>query len=336
MTTRSVSIVGGGIAGLTLAATLDPVLFDVRLIEAQPERHGIGAALGLWPSARAALDRIGAWTRLAASSEPAPHRGSLHTITGRRLATTPSPDLRLVERATLMDALDDARPSSVRVEHRTVSDPGALDADLVIGADGVRSTVRGCVDKPRAQRKHTPYVVLRGITRPGAGTSFGEYWGGGRLFGIAPLTGGRAYWFACWRSGIGPEPLDVETVVAEANTQFDGSAPLIRRTLAGDQTGTLGTRLWTAPPMRRYVSGRYVVIGDAAHAALPNLGRGACDAILDAATLAETLNEGGSLRRWQAGRLPFTQAARFGAAAIMRVALANPLGSVGPRRTAAG
>ena len=49
-------IVGGGIAGLTLAAALDPSRFDITLVEAQPERT-TGAALGLWPGARRTLAR---------------------------------------------------------------------------------------------------------------------------------------------------------------------------------------------------------------------------------------------------------------------------------------
>ena len=59
----------------------------------------------------------------------------------------------------------------------------------------------------------------------------------------------------------------------------------------------------------------------ASHASLPNLGRGACDAILDAAALARTLDAGRSLASWQARRLPPTQAARLAAGGLMRLAL---------------
>ena len=58
---------------------------------------------------------------------------------------------------------------------------------------------------------------------------------------------------------------------------------------AGDDT--LATRLWVTPPMHRYVSGRYVVIGDAAHAMTPFLGHGAACAIEDAVVLARCLHD---------------------------------------------
>ena len=50
-TRREVTIAGGGIAGLALAAALDPTRFRVTVLEAQPERHASGSALGLWPAA---------------------------------------------------------------------------------------------------------------------------------------------------------------------------------------------------------------------------------------------------------------------------------------------
>ena len=72
--------------------------------------------------------------------------------------------------------------------------------------------------------------------------------------------------------------------------------------------------------MRRYVRGRYAVIGDAAHAMTPNLGRGACEAIIDAVTLAAAM-ERGTVATWQARRVPLTQGYRVASGALMRLAL---------------
>ncbi|GMA21718.1 monooxygenase [Arsenicicoccus piscis] len=341
---REVTIVGGGIAGLALAATLDPRRFDVSLLEGQPGRHASGSALGMWPAARKALRRIGVAEMLDDAAPPTPAVGSLYDSAGRELVAAPGPDLQLVERGRLMAALRAAVPDSVALETREVVDAAALPGDLVVGADGVRSRVRGLVAPHAVDRVETPYVALRGIvpaarlgpldtqpfdtmpsdTQPFDTLPFGEYWGPGRLFGLVPLAGERCYWFATHRSALGPEPLDVDAVVAEAQAVFADAAPIARTTLqsAGSAAGTLATRLWVAPPMRRYVHGRYVVMGDAAHASLPNLGRGACDAILDAVTLGETLNAGGSLLAWQARRLPLTQGARVLAGRVMALALA--------------
>lgn len=328
-TRREVTIAGGGIAGLALAAALDPTRFRVTVLEAQPERHASGSALGLWPAARAALRRIGVAALLDDGEAVRPPVGSLYDIAGRELISAPGPDLQLVERGRLMAALRSAVPDSVVLEAREVTDPATLPGDLVIGADGVRSRVRGLVAPHAVDRVETPYVALRGIAQAADLGSpdtlpFGEYWGPGRLFGLAPLAGGQCYWFTAHRSALGPEPLDVDDVVAEARALFVDAAPIARATLqtAGSDAGTSATRLWVAPPMRRYTRGRYLVVGDAAHASLPNLGRGACDAILDAVTLAETLNAHGSLLAWQARRLPVTQGARVVAGRVMALALA--------------
>ncbi|MFV0459155.1 MAG: FAD-dependent monooxygenase [Actinomycetales bacterium] len=341
---RRVDIVGGGIAGLTLAASLDPGRFQVTVHEAQPERAGGGAALGLWPAARRALADLGAWEPLEPKvSEPGP--AALHTLAGRPLVRVSSPPLAMVERAALLSALDAAVPAQVRRVHADVADPAALAGDLVIGADGVRSRVRALVSPTAGERSGTPWVALRGIStrsQPratpvgGEGVDrdadeyqglaehgeFGEYWGPGRLFGLVPLSAGRVYWFTTHAEDL-PEPLDPGQVLDRARVRFADAAPVVRRTLveADPQGSVLATRLWVAPPLTRYVRGRYVVIGDAAHASLPNLGRGACDAIVDAHTLARSLNGEDSLRRWQAARVPVTQAARLAAGAVMRLAV---------------
>lgn len=318
MTAHRVAVVGGGIAGLTLAASLDPRLFDVSAHEAQPERAATGSALGLWSAAHRALRRIGAMPDVSFR----PTAGALHRIDGRRVLAAHGPGPVMVDRPTLLAALDAAVPESVRRVSEEVTDPSTLDADLVIGADGVRSRVRGLVAPHAAERVSTPYVALRGIS-PGAPApvEVGEYWGGGLLGGIVPVADERTYWFTTHRSELA-EPFETQDVLAEARERFAGAAPALRRLLERAGADTLATALWVAPPMRHYVHGRYVVIGDAAHAMLPNLGRGACSAIADAATLAGALNSGRDLRRWNVRRVPATQTARLGSGLVMRAALA--------------
>lgn len=321
---RRIAVVGGGIAGLALAAALDPRRFDVTIYEAAPQRSDLGAALGLWPAARRALRSIGALTGLAFGEEPPV--GALHHIGGRRLVSARTPGLVMVPRPALLAALSAAVPESVRALPEAVTDPTALQADLVVGADGVRSVVRALVDPRAGGRRQTPYVALRGMS-PGQPDPrhVGEYWGGGLLFGLVPVASG-AYWFSSHRSVLGPEPLDPAQVAAQACRLAVHAAPIVQETLSAVDQHTLATRIWVAPPVRRYARGRYVVIGDAAHAMTPNLGRGACDAIVDAVTLARALNRGGAAARrvWQARRIPPTQATRLGSSALMRLALDAP------------
>ena len=85
-------------------------------------------------------------------------------------------------------------------------------------------------------------------------------------------------------------------------------------------------RVWTTPPLGSYVRGRVALIGDAAHAMTPNLGRGACEALVDAVTLAELLNSRPleeALAAYNRARHLRTQALRWASSAVMRLALAE-------------
>ncbi|GAA3602264.1 FAD-dependent monooxygenase [Marihabitans asiaticum] len=325
---RTVAIVGGGVAGMTLAAALDPERFAVTVYEAAPERAVYGGAFAVWPAALRALERIGAREGVESAGHPHP-TGALRDITGTTMLTLPSPGMTLVPRGRLLAVIREHVPSQVQHVRAEVGDPTTLTEDVVIGADGVRSRVRPLVAGGTARRRSSPFVTLRGMApgEPPKGQD-GEYWGPGFLFGIVPAAGGT-YWFSGHPSAIGPEPLDATEVARDALTALPATAAPHLRERLGEVAekaprGVVATRLWSAPPLRRYVRGRYVVIGDAGHAMLPNLGRGACEAIIDAVTLAEALRDE-ELLRWQLRRLAPTQAMRIGAAAIMRGATSRRL-----------
>ncbi len=319
-----VSIVGGGIAGLTLAAALDPAHSQVTVHEAEPERGSSGSALTLWPAATRALRRLGAGDLVDRHTRRV-SGGTIRDLrTGRRLLPSGSARLTVVPRPELLEMLEACVPTSVRRVHEHVNDPAALDADVVVGADGVRSRVRTLVRRSGAERTPTAYLVLRGLSDRVPGTDeVGEYWGRGRMFGLIPVSSG-AYWFTTHRSTLGPEPIDAREALAEVCDVFTATAPPVQRVLAAARSEeVVATRLWVAPGMGRYARGRYVLIGDAAHAMTPNLGRGAGDAIVDAITLAPVLGSRLGTARWQARRLPFTQGARLASGGVMQLALSG-------------
>ena len=81
----------------------------------------------------------------------------------------------IVPRRDLLGALEARVPASMVREWAVVDDPSAIDAKLVVGADGVRSTVRGLVRGRPAERVPTPYLALRGLSdRPPAAGAMGE------------------------------------------------------------------------------------------------------------------------------------------------------------------
>ncbi|MCU1521500.1 MAG: FAD-binding monooxygenase [Arthrobacter sp.] len=192
----------------------------------------------------------------------------------------------------------------------------------------MHSRVRRAVWGDRCRARLSPYVALRGVIAepvpPGTG---GEYWGRGQLFGITPASRGRTYWYASYRSDQGPDGIAVDEALVITRARFAGSSAVIGRVLAAATPAqTLAQRIWTTPPLRRYAREGAVLVGDAAHAMMPNLGRGACEALIDSVTLAELLNsrplpdalQAYSRRRWLR-----SQGLRVASSAMARLALAE-------------
>ena len=323
----TVDIVGGGLAGLAVAASLDSQRFHVRLHEHNPGSRRWGTVLGMWPSGMKALDHLGIGDQVRAASVKA-DGASIFTCTGRRLIfTIPPGDSWLIPRPDLLELLDAAVPDTVeRIIER--ADPASLTGDVVIAADGVRSGVRqhafgteaiesgtmalrGLVDGP--MERYSPHQ--RGLR---------EYWGRRSLFGLSPNSHDDTHWYAAM-----PE---FQTTPAEAlewarDHYRDFPAPVQAVLAAADPRDTIINRIVEAPLTRTLVKGRFVLIGDAAHAMSPNLGRNAAEAMVDAAVLAQELSRHApaeALKRYERRRLLLGQAVRLASTGVRKVALRWP------------
>lgn len=292
--TDHVLVVGGSVAGLTLAAALDPRRVRVTLVEERPDRAGGGTLLSLWPGALTALDEVGVGEQVRAVGFPE-EMVALRDARGRVLTRQRVPRLHFTPRAALLTALETAVPDTVERLTRQVSDPRSLaaeiGADLVVGADGVRSVCRR-VAFPGADPVVTDWVALRGhLPRPHEVTS--EWWGPGGLFGVTPGPEGTA-WFAAVRSDDRRLTVDHDEVLALAAARFRGWDPYLGEVLEAAGGSADAQRILVAPPLRRVVGKRLVLIGDAAHAMAPNLGRGANEAVRDAVVLARMIHRDGT------------------------------------------
>lgn len=321
-----IRIIGGGIAGLALAASLDPERFDVTLVEQRAELPDVRTILAMWPEAVHALERLGVADSLRSMS-PSIDRFPLRSVTGRTWTELPTPVGVLVARDDLLAALGATVPASVaratERADRVVAEPG----ELVVGADGVHSIVRRSGWGDRADATLTPYLAVRGVLSEFApAETTGEYWGRGRLYGVGPHRSGTN-WYASFRSDLGPRHVDVTAALEESRRGIRDQAPGLARVLAAaDPETTLAQRIWTAPRLRSYVRGRLVLVGDAAHAMTPNLGRGGCEALVDAVTLGRLLGElpvEEALAAYDRDRVRSTQRLRAASRMLMRVALAE-------------
>lgn len=328
----TITVVGGGVAGLTLAATLDPTTYDVTLVERQPGRRTVPTVFGIWPFALDALERI----KLAEPVRDGGYALTSAVITAdsaRRPVTMSRQGATMwaITRPALLAVLDGAVPDTVARVQSHVTDATALDGDLVVAADGARSVVRRQAwgDEPR----DTGIVAIRGVapTPPSMPLDqMREFWGEGMLFGTGPNRlphGMGTNWYASARRGEEAPA----AALAWAREAYAGWPALVRETLAAadPEQMVVNTILESRRP-RSLVHGRFVLVGDAAHAMSPNLGRGACEAMVDAIVLGEALNEHGpdGVRRYARARLRPGQRTRTAAAAARRLALSPRAGRV--------
>lgn len=321
-----VTIVGGGIAGLALAAALDPGSFDVTVHEQRQDLPEAGTSLAIWPEARAALEDIGAYEALRGM--PGIDRFPILTTRGRRLVELTVPPGLLVSRGELLRALDAAVPASVQRATGRVEVAPEEPEGIVVGADGAHSVVRPLVDPTHADARLSPYLAVRGVVPQRLPAQYyGEHWGRGVLFGASPHPTGTN-WYVSFRSDLGPRGVDVAEALGLARERLaEARAAAVAPVLNAAEVGTtLAQRIWTVGPLRTFARGRAVLIGDAAHAMTPNLGRGACESLVDAVTLARLLSGlpvADALAAYDAARRRTTQRLQRRAEMAMRVALAE-------------
>jgi 2-polyprenyl-6-methoxyphenol hydroxylase-like FAD-dependent oxidoreductase len=346
-------VVGGGIAGLASAIALRQRGWDVDVLEQAPSFGEVGAGLSLWPNALSALDAlgVGAVVReqsvLEGSAGIRDQRGRWLSRTDVAVVRERFGDMAMVHRATLLDVLRSALPDEclhpgVTVRH--VAAEGVvtcadreLRGDLVLGADGLRSTVRRSVWPSAPSPRYAGYTAWRFVTSgpvdvgPGA-----ESWGRGERFGYATLSDRRVY---CFATANVDEGRDGGDLTALRRRFADWHDPVPRLLEAADDGGLLHHDLYDLPPLSSYVKGRVALVGDAAHAMTPNLGQGACQALEDAVVLSRCATET-DLAAYDAERRPRAtmisrRSARIGRLAQLQAAPAVALRDLVVRATPA-
>jgi 2-polyprenyl-6-methoxyphenol hydroxylase-like FAD-dependent oxidoreductase len=283
-------IVGGGIGGLATALALHRRGWRVQVWERAAEFQEVGAGLSLWPNAMRALAVLGLADQVRALGA-AERRGGVRDREGRWLSRTDNAEIErrhgwpllVVHRPDLLATLLDMLPPAALKPDTAFTDIAQTEGfDLVVGADGLHSSVRRLQWPNAPAPRYTGSTSWRAVTEPldqppaeGAVT-----WGAGERFGFTAMTGRRVYCFATGRTAPhGRRGLD------ELRERFgDWPEPIPR--LLDSVTAVVRRDLYELPPLRSYADGRVALVGDAAHAMTPSLGQGACQALEDAVTLA--------------------------------------------------
>jgi salicylate hydroxylase len=234
------------------------------------------------------------------------HRADLHAVLQRAV---PASAIRL--NAKCIGVTQSAERALI-----LFADGSKAEADVVIGADGIRSAVRASLYGPDAPR-FTGHIVWRGLVptsalprrliEPDMTAWFGPK---GTVVHYYVRRGEIVNWIAHYEADWREESWSVESDWREAAQAYTGWHPLLNELFSRTQR-CYKWALYDRDPLPRWTQGRVTLLGDAAHPMLPYLAQGAAQAIEDGYVLADLLAQHrsdpqGALLAYEQARLPRT------------------------------
>ncbi|EQB57717.1 hypothetical protein CGLO_02117 [Colletotrichum gloeosporioides Cg-14] len=339
---RQVIIVGGGITGLALSLMLQHSGVDYILLEAYDSvTPNVGASIGLFPNGLRILDQLGLFEDILAKAQPVNSMIVRDMTTGKRIMTRKTRQLiterhgypsMFMERYELLCVMYKhikeknrffVNKKVKRVETREngatvyTEDGSVFQGQIVVGADGVRSTIRREMWRnadaandsaaiPARDRQDIPceHACIFGTAKPTEGIDAGEVMGASGHGTVAGCMGGPGaevfvFWF--WKLPDGQRKCPINDI-----PRFDDEDKVREFARGADSTvadnglkfGQVQKNLLysgvTALPhfvMRRWHYGRIVILGDAAHKFNPLVGQGGNSCIESCAALVNQLQE---------------------------------------------
>jgi salicylate hydroxylase len=332
-----VAIIGGGIGGLTAAHALSRRGIEVAIYEAAPELREIGAGVALGPNAMKVLRALGLEDDVRAIAGRSEWLVTRNGKTSRVISKTSRGQQTVsygcasatVHRADLLEVLARSLPGDMvtlgarctgvepdgDVAVARFADGREVEADVIIGADGIHSAVRASLfgsGKPRftgkiCYRSVVPVDAVRGA--PPANDN-AQWLGPHGTIVLYPVRRNELINVVCHYDD---EDYRHESWVSECERdevleRYAGwHESLLRIFSAGDVWYKWA--LYDRDPIPRWTRGRVTVLGDAAHPMLPYLGQGACQSIEDGCVLAAALAEEpddpvAALARYERSRRP--------------------------------
>ncbi|TAE31828.1 MAG: monooxygenase [Cytophagales bacterium] len=306
-------IVGGGIGGLSAGVALRKIGLEVDLVEITPAFNVYGVGIIQPSNALRALDSLGLADACMERGSPY-GKVKMCTATGfmfTELGTPPFGRLPVhngISRRILHDVLyQGAQAAGVNLHMGktveaidntdtgvavTFTDDSTEQYDLVVGADGVNSNVRNLVFGDYKPRYTGQSVWRYAFERPAELETGYMFMGKQTKAGLIPMTADTMYMFVVSAEGEDNPFIPEDELVPRLRSLLDEySAPMITNVIEQitDPKGVIYRPLETLLMPGPWYKNRVVMIGDAVHATIPQLGQGAGLAIEDAVVLGEEL-----------------------------------------------
>lgn len=334
---RHAEIAGAGFAGLAAAAALRQRGWTVRVHEKNDELRAFGAGIFIWDNGLRVLQAIGAYDAVLDGAFAAPRydsRTNGETLVSQPINGPGQYRLLTMSRQHLYKAmLDAALRSGAEIltgSEAVGADPAGallladgrrLPADLVIGADGVRSAVRDSLGFDVARRRYEDGIIRvltdRATLKGGVWDHVIDFWRtGDRLLRILYTPSGPdLLYMAMMAPAADREAAGIPVRPAPWIEAFPELEPALTR---------LGDRgrydVYETTKLDRWSQGRVAIVGDSAHAMPPTLAQGAGCAITNALGLAVALEECATVEEalavWEARERPLTDHTQRRAAEI--------------------
>ncbi|MGW1025614.1 FAD-dependent monooxygenase [Streptomyces sp. NPDC002577] len=336
-----IAVIGGGIGGLATAAFLHRAGLTATVYEQAPALKEVGAGLVVAPNAARLLRRLGVMDPFLRDAVPLEWGWEFRrwengaVLSAERLSGVCErlygEQTYVVHRADLLDAVRSAVPAEwLRLGARCTAveelpngallrfaDGSTVEADVVIGADGVHSVVRGLVSEP-SPPEDSGICAFRAIVPAEQAPDFARrraqtLWiGPGRHLVHYPISGGRAVNIVAFAPAGDDteESWSATATVQEFLAEFADWDPRVTDLIKA--SGTPGRwALLDRAPLSRWSSARTTLLGDAAHPMFPFFAQGAAQAIEDAAVVAACLAEDPddverALKRYESTRIART------------------------------
>lgn len=302
----SISIIGGGIGGLTLGNILKQNNLDFAIYESAPELKPVGSGIMMAINAMQIFDRLGLKEKIETAGNII-HGISITDKKLKLISTTNVLELEkkynscnvAIHRAELQRILaENISFENIQLNHSlskiskeedfilNFENGNKIESKIVFGADGIKSKVRNQMIQ-LGKIRTANQICWRGLVDLELPEKFHheaiEAWGKGKRFGFVKMSEKKLYWYAV-----------INQTKYQNNLQlvdyFNDFHPLILTIIeATSSENIIINEIVDLSPIPKWYSKNLCLIGDSAHATTPNMGQGACQAVEDAYIIGKLL-----------------------------------------------